>query len=41
MTRTLTSLLPGLLAGWLGLDRVRVERRGGLANALRRAVVAQ
>ncbi|TYT27345.1 winged helix-turn-helix domain-containing protein [Luteimonas viscosa] len=30
-----------LLAGWLGLDRVRVERRGGLANALRRAVVAQ
>jgi len=29
------------LAGWLGLPAIRVEHRGGLANALRAAVKAQ
>ena len=29
------------LAGWLGLPAIRVERRGGLSNALRAAVKAQ
>jgi len=28
------------MAGWLGLERVRVESRGGLAKALRSALPA-
>ena len=30
----ITSLFAGLMAGWLGLASVRVERRGDLASAL-------
>jgi hypothetical protein len=37
-TRLATELT--LMAGWLGLDRVRVERRGDLAGALEDAVRA-
>ncbi|MEA2420624.1 MAG: uncharacterized protein QOE60_2830 [Thermoleophilaceae bacterium] len=40
--QTATALIEELraMAGWLGLERVRVERRGGLADALRSALRA-
>jgi len=40
--RTADALIDELraMAGWLGLERVRVERRGGLAQALRSALRA-